>query len=139
MMSARGNVGICHLLLEAGAEVNSKGAFGITPLMWAAAQGRLELVKLLLKYGADVKAVSNDRLTALMFASGPITVEEKGEFGSSWSVSSEGGNNQVVSFLLKNGADISAKDRNGRTALFYAKKKPHDRIMDMLLSHGAKE
>lgn len=44
-------------LLKIGADVNSTGNEGITPLMAAAANGNIKTVKLLIKNGADVNAV----------------------------------------------------------------------------------
>ena len=48
------------LLLEKGADVESKDQYGQTPLSWAAENGHEAVVKLLLEKGADVE--SKDRL-----------------------------------------------------------------------------
>jgi ankyrin repeat protein len=43
-------------LVEAGADVNSAGDLGFTPLHHAASDGHLDIVHVLLRYGADVNA-----------------------------------------------------------------------------------
>jgi ankyrin repeat protein len=43
------------LLLEKGADHESKDGYGQTPLSWAAATGREAVVKLLLEKGADLE------------------------------------------------------------------------------------
>jgi uncharacterized protein len=44
-----------------------------------------------------------------------------------------------VRVLLENGADVNAKDRDGMTALNWALKSGHSRIIELLKAHGAKE
>jgi len=51
-----GNLAEVKRLLEEGSDVNAKGEYGMTPLMWAAGIGRIEMVKFLLSKGADVNA-----------------------------------------------------------------------------------
>src|SRR5215217_4712547 len=48
-----GDAGSVRHLLEGGADVDVRGAWGVTPLMEAAGRGHTEVVKLLLEYGAD--------------------------------------------------------------------------------------
>jgi hypothetical protein len=49
----KGHIDIVKLLLNNGADVNSKGNLVNTPLHWAAFNGNIEIVKLLLEKGAD--------------------------------------------------------------------------------------
>ena len=56
-------------LLEAGADVNVRNKFGVTPLMMASKEGHAEIVKLLLANKADVNAAHTDGRTPLMVAS----------------------------------------------------------------------
>lgn len=46
---------------------------------------------------------------------------------------------EAVRLLLKNGADVNAKTRDGKTALKYAQKTGHKEIGELLKAHGAKE
>jgi ankyrin repeat protein len=52
-----GNIDELIELLEAGADVNVRDAFGWTPLMWASSMGYPEAVEILLKKGAVPDAV----------------------------------------------------------------------------------
>ena len=49
----------------------------------------------------------------------------------------EGGKMEAVSLLLKAGADVNAKDKDGLTALMWASVKGHLEIADILLKAGA--
>jgi ankyrin repeat protein len=137
-VAARGHEDVAKLLLEKGADVNTKGAYGMTPLMWVASQGDIVFVQLLLSYGADVNATAKDGITALMVAAGPVYIEEKGQYGSTISVSMEGGYEKILKLLLDSDADVNAKDVHGNTALFYAIQKGDNIIKSLLLSYGAK-
>ena len=55
-----GHEAVVKLLLEKGADVESKSSNGRTPLSWAAENGHEAVVKLLLEKGADVE--SKDRV-----------------------------------------------------------------------------
>ena len=49
------------------------------------------------------------------------------------------GQKDVVETLLKAGANINIKDKDGKTALDYAKEKGFTKIAEILKSYGAKE
>lgn len=49
-----GKTDVCEVLLEAGADVNSKTGIGETPLRYAITTGKPATVRLLLDYGADL-------------------------------------------------------------------------------------
>ncbi len=55
-------------LISSGAELNTRDAMGMTPLMWAAYKGKRSTVVYLLERGADSHLKSNDGYTALMLA-----------------------------------------------------------------------
>ena len=48
-----------------------------------------------------------------------------------------GKNQKYVKMLLEAGADINAKDKDGKTALDYAKERKDKEIIDILLKHKA--
>lgn len=65
---ASGRTGGVRLLLEYGADPNSRQQMGFTPLMGAAANGHVEIMKLLLERGADPKLVSEEGKAAKDYA-----------------------------------------------------------------------
>jgi len=60
--------GISKMLIEAGAEVNTKQLGGLTPLHFAAQHGNIDLIIVLLEQGADITAVSDTGETPADFA-----------------------------------------------------------------------
>ena len=105
------------------------------PLSIAAGYGELGMVEFLLDYGVDVNAPNEVRggMTALHFAA-------------------RGGHYEIVSLLLKRGADVAARTHTGATPLTYAlqnvgwgtsPKNPHpprhQEVIDLLRRHGAEE
>jgi hypothetical protein len=49
-----------------------------------------------------------------------------------WAAFSEQGNTQIVSDLLKAGADVNARNKKGETALDWAKRRGNTPIVEML-------
>jgi len=45
----------------------------------------------------------------------------------------------VVALLIDKGADVNAKDRDGKTPLSLAQEKGHNEIIELLKKRGAKE
>jgi ankyrin repeat protein len=64
----QGSADIIRLLLDKGAEINSRDKYGQTPLILAAWQGDTESVQSLLNAHADVTARDGSGQTALMWA-----------------------------------------------------------------------
>jgi ankyrin repeat protein len=102
------------LLVAHGADPHITTFEGTTALMtaaganWTVAQtytvsreAILEAVKLNIELGADVNAYNSMGLTALHSAA-------------------NNGGNDVISYLVSQGANLGAKDANGRTALSWA-------------------
>lgn len=65
---ARGDVETVIKFVEYGADVNERGANGMTPLMYAARYNQAEVVKVLLSKGAKTNLKSDAGLTALQYA-----------------------------------------------------------------------
>jgi ankyrin repeat protein len=109
-----GDTKLMKLLVEHGADPNTKLTDGTTALMLASGIGRadgstyewseaetLEAVKLCLQLGNDLQAANTAGLTALHGAA-------------------HRGSNEIVQFLVSKGAKLDSKDKEGRTPLEWA-------------------
>ena len=101
---AKKHLNIAKALIEKGADVNQFGYANGTPLMHAALIGDSELLLDLTRRGASVNA----RNPGLY----------NGSTALHWAVS--GGSSEVLSILLKNGAEVATQDDKGQTALMKA-------------------
>lgn len=118
--SAAGYENIVYILLEYGADVNSRdGGYYGSPLQAAAARGCTSIVRMLLEHGADANS-------------------QGGYYGTALEASSGGGYDQIVISLLEAGADpnISGGGYYG-TPLQAAADRGHGRIVELLLDNGA--
>ena len=104
---------------------------GATPFWRAAQSGDTELLQRLLDAGADPHIATDNGTNALMVAAGIGWVE-----GVTYEWSREQ-NAQTVTWLLELGADVDARDKDGRTALMGAAHKGRNEIVQMLVDHGA--
>jgi ankyrin repeat protein len=109
---------ITRLLLEHGADANSKVVLGITPLdLLSRYNGNLEVAEVLLEHGADPNILSRS-------GDGPLGIAlEKGHPG-------------LVQLLLKHGADPNARDENGQTFLHVASRRGSLKAAQGLLELG---
>ena len=99
---------------------------------WRASQSSdTELMRRLLDAGADPLIATHNGTTALMVASGIGWVEG---VTHEWSREQ---NVQTVDLLLELGADVNARDRDGRTALMGAAHKGRSGIVRTLVDRGA--
>jgi len=89
-------------LLGLGADVNTRNAWGWTPLMFAVDYGHAETCKLLIQNGADVNARNNAGWTILIYA--VIKQEQNQEYAG------------ICKFLLSAGANPFLKTNDGRIA-----------------------
>ncbi|WP_311954340.1 ankyrin repeat domain-containing protein [Mucilaginibacter terrae] len=64
-----GNHHLGKLLLQSGADINSRNSFSETPLIVAAQCGFNDFTAMLIDNGADVAAVDNNGRSAMDFAS----------------------------------------------------------------------
>ena len=126
---------MAKLLIERGADIESKNMYGKTPLHWgmflyiiysvevtflckASQEGRIEVAKLLVKRGADVESKTEYGGTPLIIGIFLNYVFNFNYFfilftASSWD------NIEVVKLLVERGADVESKDHNGWTPLHW--------------------
>lgn len=151
---------LTKFLLAEGADVNIRANDGSTALIHAA-EYDLEIVNLLLSKGADLNAKMNDGTSAFsksilgilkgsdstelpeFFLSNGADVDEAATSGDmvSWTplffaVSAEKEN--LVKFLIDNGANVNAKNKDVNTVLSLALKRGNDKIVELLKDNGAK-
>jgi uncharacterized protein len=134
-------------LVERGANVDSRGTWGMTPLMWAASKGHGKAVTFLLDRGADVNAQATNSSTALMWTAFAghrhlakllldrgARINAQSNCGRTALISAAfNGHEDVVSLLLDEGADPEIKDAEGREALAYASGRGHREVADVLI------
>jgi ankyrin repeat protein len=146
------------LLLNAGAEVESRSKYGITALMIACFHGHEGVAGSLLGHGADVEARPTQAVpnltvcTPLFYAAKEghhrvvrlllqkkAETEARNEDGlSPLHIASEEGRDGVVRRLIRDGhADIEAKTRKGYTPLMLAASNGEERVVQVLLERGA--
>jgi len=150
---------MAKLLISKGAEVNTRTSKGQTPLM-AACYLSEEVARLLIEKGADVTAKSNDGtgtftycfmgimggktstgLAELMLSKG-ANVDDAAPSGeiagyTCLMMASRNGKPELVKFLVKNGANVNAKAKDGSTPLGLATKENDAEMVELLKSLGA--
>jgi hypothetical protein len=104
---------VVRLLLEKGAERDSKDNNGRTPLSRAAMMGHEAVVRLLLEKGAERDSKDSDGRTPLSRAA-------------------EMGHEAVVRLLLEKGAEPDSKDSDGQTPLSWATSRRHEAVVRLL-------
>lgn len=144
-----GHVELAMLLLERGANIEEVNDEGYTPLMEAAREGHEEMVALLLSQGADINAQTEETLeTALTLAccGGFLEVvdflikagaEISAGANTPLMEASQEGHLELVKYLIVAGADVNAATSSGDTALMYASDNGHSDVAEVLIAAGA--
>jgi uncharacterized protein len=107
-----------QLLLEKGADIESKTPIDGTPLILAAREKHKAVVRVLLGKGANVNATSKFGNTPLIFAA-------------------KSGDLSLVSLLLEKGAKVNRRIQDGKTAIDFA--EPYPRIRELLTAAATKK
>jgi len=123
-----GETELVDLCLQYGADINAQDEDGVTALMKAAEdldKEHMEIVRSLIDNNADLEIQDNDKQTALMYACNRPAVGK-------------------VKLLLKHGALVDVKDKNGRTALMNTaadavgfKEQERTEVVKALIENGA--
>ncbi|WP_395144302.1 ankyrin repeat domain-containing protein [Armatimonas sp.] len=104
---------------------------GATAFLFASHTADLALMRLLVELGADPKIPNADNCPPLVVAAGVGTQAPGEEAGTEQEMV------EVLTYLLKLGADINAVDKNGETAMHGAAYKNAPKVVAFLASHGA--
>jgi ankyrin repeat protein len=116
--SRLGDVGAAEVLLQAGAEIDTRDPDGWTALIHACSRGHAPLAKFLISNKADIECQVACGWRPLMFAAA-------------------NGHAEACALLLAGGADKEARDEDGRTALIMACRLGRPEVVKLLLDNGA--
>ena len=144
---------IASLMIEKGANVNMNSQLNRTALIWATINGHAVTVEILIKKGADINAEDfdeDDRHNALYFAF-------KGRHPSiiklliDANIAKDKGKTilpqvihysykkDIITHLIKAGADVNTEVLQGMTLLSWASKNRYADLVDLLKQFGAKD
>lgn len=150
---AKGDIEAVKLLLDKGANANTRTQVGGTPLEAAANFGHAEIVRLLIAKGATVDSINaRDQYTPLMraaqqghadvveilLANGAGLNKRQSSGNTPVLLAAQGGHVDVVRLLVAHDADVNIPMRNGATALMWASRRGFLSVVEILLSKGAK-
>ena len=107
---------VMAFLLDSGADIHAADRYGMTALAWASMDTRADAVEMLISRGADCRTDPVPILMACL----------------------EGGL-ETVAALIRHGADLNVRTRDGATPMLNAKSNKDKTVRRLLLSHGAKE
>jgi ankyrin repeat protein len=139
-----GHKDVADFLLAHMADVNAKNNQDLTPLYLAVAYDHKDVVDLLLSNKADVNAKDNVNMTPLHYAAQfrvMVTTRGYRSLGNTTPLHRETQNRSkdVTELLLAHGAEVNAKDNEGKTPLHYAVQQDFREIAELLRQHGGYE
>ncbi|MDV7104871.1 ankyrin repeat domain-containing protein [Vibrio sp. TH_r3] len=148
----KGHIDIVKLLIEHGADVNSKNRWNGTALSQAAMNGHLNIVKLLIEHDSHITS------DALLLASrnghtdiGKLLIEQGADINAkdtaiirgynrgqnALTMAIDNGHVAIAKLLIEKGIDVHKKDQYQNTALSMASDKNEAELVKMLVEHGA--
>ena len=149
--AAVGTPEIMRILIDGGAHVNARTAFGATPLLWSAYSA--DKVKLLIDHGADVNARSkfgntpltvaaaqarNGEVVRYLLAHGASVKDARNDLDqTALSRAARAGDLDMVRLLIEKGSDANTRDRIGFTPLMFAAANNDPEMARLLLAKGA--
>jgi ankyrin repeat protein len=143
-------------LVSDGVDLDKKDEFGITALQYAIAHKNLDVIALLLEHGADVAVQDSDGSTALHYACehrlpqvaedllkknpGLVAIADKHGNQPLWTaVFNARGSVELVSLLLRYGAEPAHRNKNNLSPLDMAKRRADDTVLRILESKSIRE
>jgi len=109
------DMALARALLNAGAAADQPDDDGITPLGWAAIGAEAPVGRLLIEHGVDVNRVDHFGMTPLLYAA-----------------SVDFGDTSMIELLIKHGANLGARTKQGLTAADLARKYGHTELLKSL-------
>ncbi|XP_048090138.1 fibronectin type 3 and ankyrin repeat domains protein 1 isoform X3 [Alosa alosa] len=153
MAAMRGFLSLVHMLVQHGADVSMTNGSGKNSLMLACFCGHLEVVRCLRKCGVPWSTMDRAGCTALHWATdgGHLPVLQHllqdgckvdvRDSVSYWTplmrVSAVSGDAEMAALLIRAGADVNVRDRDGKTPLMVAVLNNHEALVKLLLDNGA--
>jgi len=145
-----GHAEAARVLLEHGADTNTRDKYDWSPLERASENGHADVVRVLLEHGANVMARDSTGTTPLHTSSAygqPRSARVLLEHGADVHAKGMDGvtplhwasNERVARILLDHGADPNAKDNFSRTPLREARVKRRPEVARLLLERGAED
>lgn len=142
---------VLKLLIDAGANIESKSLTGYTALHYAVQYGLIVVMQLLLENGANVHAelefgqtplhvagiYGHMEAVKLLFSYGSNVQHADSDGWTALHVASFNGHECVAETLLDCGADVHTSAKNRSTALHQAASEGHVDVVKVLLDHGA--
>lgn len=152
LAAASGQMEVCQLLLELGANIDATDDLGQKPIHVAAQNNYSEVAKLFLQqHPSLVNATSKDGNTCAHIAamqgsvkvieelmkfdrSGVISARNKLTDATPLQLAAEGGHADVVKALVRAGASCTEENKAGFTAVHLAAQNGHGQVLDVLKS-----
>ncbi|KAL8864656.1 MAG: hypothetical protein Q9174_007270, partial [Haloplaca sp. 1 TL-2023] len=147
-----GNESVVRLLLQYGANVDTRDATSLYPLHLAAMRGHYGVIELLLQEHANVDAPGPNDETPLRIASdkgyvevaelllgarAKVNARDKKSMSTPLHKAAMNGNENMIDLLIRNGAHTEAKDGDLMTPLHYACEAGKDGVATQLLNRKA--